>query len=202
MDLVEAGYVRDISDFSLLGKFDQSIADLYAFDGKNYGVPLGTSFLTTWYNKDMFADAGVTELPQNYDEFVEVCEKLKAKGYTPIVCGDKDAFVIQFGIYQLGASAIYPDNIDFDAQLFTGETKFTDDVWVDTVTKFANLYEKGYVMENTLGISQQQSRQKQRFQNPSAPVSPHALFLFSFSANHLLFAAVDLLFSDSAFCGS
>lgn len=159
VDLVEAGYVRDISDFSLLGKFDQSIADLYAFDGKNYGVPLGTSFLTTWYNKDMFADAGVTELPQNYDEFVEVCEKLKAKGYTPIVCGDKDAFVIQFGVYQLGAGAIYPDNIDFDAQLFTGETKFTDDVWVDTVTKFANLYEKGYVMENTLGISQQQSRQ-------------------------------------------
>lgn len=51
VDLVEAGYVRDISDFSLLGKFDQSIADLYAFDGKNYGVPLGTSFLTTWYNK-------------------------------------------------------------------------------------------------------------------------------------------------------
>ena len=50
-DLVEAGYVRDMSDFSLLEKFNSDIASSYEFDGKTYAIPLGSSFLTTWYNK-------------------------------------------------------------------------------------------------------------------------------------------------------
>ncbi len=158
-DLVDAGYVRDLSDFSQLGKFKKEIAKAYAFDGKNYAIPLGTSFLTTWYNKDAFAKAGITELPANWTEFLEACEKLKQSGITPITAGDKQSFVIQFGMYQIGASEIYGDNPDFDNQLFTGETKFTDKPWVNTITKFAEVYEKGYVIKDSLGLSQEQSRQ-------------------------------------------
>ena len=40
-DLVEAGYVRDMSDFSLLEKFNSDIASSYEFDGKTYAIPLG-----------------------------------------------------------------------------------------------------------------------------------------------------------------
>ena len=46
-DLVNAGYVRDLSDFSELNKFDSAITSAYTFDDKVYGLPLGTSFLTT-----------------------------------------------------------------------------------------------------------------------------------------------------------
>lgn len=158
-DLVEAGYVRDMSDFSLLEKFNSDIASSYEFDGKTYAIPLGSSFLTTWYNKDMFEDAGITELPENWDEFLDCCEKLKSAGYTPIATGDKQSFVIQFEMYQIGASQIYADNPEFDDQLFTGETKFTDECWEETVSKFEELYENGYVIENSLGLSQEQSRQ-------------------------------------------
>jgi len=158
-DLVEAGYVRDLSEFPQLGKFKKEIADSYAFDGKNYAIPLGTSFLTTWYNKDAFAKAGITQLPQNWQEFLDCCEKLKQSGITPITAGDKQSFVIQFGMYQIGASEIYAENPNFDSQLFTGETKFTDPSWVSTVQKFADLYQKGYVIEDSLGLSQEQSRQ-------------------------------------------
>jgi raffinose/stachyose/melibiose transport system substrate-binding protein len=158
-DLVEAGYVRDMSEFSQLDKFNSDITKSYEFDGKTYAIPLGTSFLTTWYNKDMFDDAGIADIPQNWDEFLDACEKLKAAGYTPIAAGDKQSFVIQFGMYQIGASEIYSENPDFDEQLFTGETKFTDEVWEKTVAKFEELYTKGYVIDNSLGLSQEQSRQ-------------------------------------------
>ncbi len=100
-DLVMADYVRDLSDFSLLDKFDASITDAYTFDGKTYGLPLGTSFLTTWYNKDMFAEVGYDTYPTNWDEFIDVCEKLKEAGHTPITCGDNSSFVIQFAMYQI-----------------------------------------------------------------------------------------------------
>lgn len=158
-DLVQAEYVRDLTDFSQLGKFRESITDTYSFDGKTYGIPLGTSFLTTWYNKDMFKEVGYDSYPTNWDEFIDVCAKLKEAGYTPITCGDNSSFVIQFAMYQIGASDIYGKNFDFDNQLYTGETKFTDDCWVDTVSKLQYLYDEGYVVEDSLGLSQDQSRQ-------------------------------------------
>ena len=158
-DLVMAEYVRDLSDFSLLDKFDSTITEAYTFDGKVYGLPLGTSFLTTWYNKDMFAEVGYDTYPTNWDEFIDVCQKLKDAGYTPITCGDNSSFVIQFAMYQIGASEIYAENPDFDDQLYTGETSFTDQCWVDTVTKLQYLYDNGYVVEDSFGLSQDQSRQ-------------------------------------------
>ena len=157
-DLVMAEYVRDLSDFSLLDKFDSTITEAYTFDGKVYGLPLGTSFLTTWYNKDMFAEVGYDTYPTNWDEFIDVCQKLKDAGYTPITCGDNSSFVIQFAMYQIGASEIYAENPDFDDQLYTGETSFTDQCWVDIVTKLQYLYDNGYVVEDSLGLSQDQSR--------------------------------------------
>lgn len=135
------------------------MVDSFTFDDKNYAVPLGSSFLTTWYNESMFEEAGISEAPMNWEEFIDCCEKLKSAGITPIVMGDKDAYVIQFGIYMTGASAIYADNPEFDDQLYTGETKFTDACWVEAVEKYKYLYDNGYVMEDTLGLSHDQARQ-------------------------------------------
>ena len=40
---------------------------------------------TIFYNKDMFAKAGITTLPKTYTEFEAACEKLKAAGFTPMI---------------------------------------------------------------------------------------------------------------------
>lgn len=157
--LVEAGYLKDMSGMDFIKDFREDMVDSFSFDGKPYAVPLGLSFLTTWYNQDMFTDAGIEGIPQNWDEFIDACEKLKAKGYTPIVMGDKQSYVTQFGIYQIGASCIYADNPDFDDQLYTGETHFNDDCWVETLSKYEQLYKDGYVMKDTLGLSRDQARQ-------------------------------------------
>ena len=93
-DLVDAGYVKDLSGFSQLGKFKKEIADSYMFDGKNYGIPLGSSFLTTWYNKAAFEKAGISQMPENWNQFLECCEKLKAAGYTPITMGEDRKSVV------------------------------------------------------------------------------------------------------------
>ena len=157
--LVEAGYCLDLRDLECIGDFREDMVDSFTFDDKNYAVPLGSSFLTTWYNQELFKEAGISEVPMNWDEFIACCDALKAKGITPIVMGDKDAYVIQFGTYMMGASCIYNENPDFDDQLYTGETKFTDAGWVDTIEKYQYLYDNGYVMADTLGLSHDQARQ-------------------------------------------
>lgn len=53
--------------------------DLVMDDGNLYSVPLGSTFSSgIYYNKDMWAEAGLTDadIPKTWDEFVEVGKKL------------------------------------------------------------------------------------------------------------------------------
>ena len=75
------------------------------------------AILGTYYNKDLFSQAGIEGEPQTWDEFLEDCKKLKDAGIQPIVMGDKDQYVLQFGLYQLAANEIYSKNPDFDTSV-------------------------------------------------------------------------------------
>lgn len=45
------------------------------------------------YNKEIFEEAGVTEVPETWDELIAACEKIQAAGYQPIsMAGDYDSF--------------------------------------------------------------------------------------------------------------
>ncbi|SMQ61827.1 carbohydrate ABC transporter substrate-binding protein, CUT1 family [Devosia lucknowensis] len=46
------------------------------WDGKLFGVPKATNTIALYYNKDLYAKAGITEPPQTWDELVEVSRKL------------------------------------------------------------------------------------------------------------------------------
>lgn len=157
--LVKAGYLYNLTSFKQIGNFNKAMVSAYTFSNKVLAIPLGMSFLTVWYNKDMFAKTGITDIPDSWDAFLEDCQKLKDAGIVPIVDGDKQSFTEQFPIYQIGASQIYVKNKNFDTQLSSGKTKFTDVLWTNTLTKFQNLYTKGYVMSGSLGLSQDQARQ-------------------------------------------
>lgn len=75
-----SGGLMDITDIATdLGKnMDVSVYDL---DGKYFAVPYRTDSWVMFYNKDMFAKAGVAEPKAGWtwDDFIKVCEELKAK---------------------------------------------------------------------------------------------------------------------------
>ena len=60
------------------------------FDASNatYVMPLEQQFYIGFYSKKAFAKAGVTAVPQNWDELYSACAKLKSAGYTPMVYGN------------------------------------------------------------------------------------------------------------------
>ncbi|MBB6637953.1 ABC transporter substrate-binding protein [Cohnella thailandensis] len=71
------GYVTD--DFDL-GDFETPMLDAFkSTDGKTYGFPKDTSTLALFYNKKMFADAGIANPPTTWDELQAVAEKLTQK---------------------------------------------------------------------------------------------------------------------------
>ena len=57
-------------------------------DGSLYLMTLQCNAEYFFYNKDIFAAAGVEKTPETIDEFLEVCEKIYQAGYTPLAVGD------------------------------------------------------------------------------------------------------------------
>lgn len=53
-------------------------------DGHYYTLTYGGGVIGLFYNTEMFKEAGVTQLPRTTEEWVVVCDKLSAKGYTPL----------------------------------------------------------------------------------------------------------------------
>ncbi len=157
--LAEAGYLAPLNDL----KWVDNMSDLSAvtYEDDIVTCTSGISILGTYYNKDMFAECGITEEPQTWDEFLDVCETLKENGHQPIIMGDKDMYVMQFGLYQIACNEIYSQNADYDEQLRTGDTSFTDEgTWDKVLEMYNELYDKGYIdSSQTLGIGASQAIQ-------------------------------------------
>lgn len=89
----KAGLVQDISA-PLQGAWGDSISksalDVYGQNGKYYGVPWDMGAVGMWYNKTLFAQAKIDQPPATWSEFLQVIQKLKAAGITPIDLGEKD----------------------------------------------------------------------------------------------------------------
>ena len=88
MDLgVQAGKLADLTPYfdadpAWRDAFDPKALEYNSRNGKIYGVPLGKELTFIYYNKDLFAKADV-QPPKTWDEFFQVCAKLKAAGITP-----------------------------------------------------------------------------------------------------------------------
>lgn len=158
--LADSGYLAPLDDLKCLDKMEDISGMTY--NGNVYGLPKGVSILGTYFNKDMFEECGITEEPKSWDAFLEACEKLKKAGHQPIVMGDKDQYVLQFGLYQLAANEIYPENETYDDELRTGDTAFTDEgTWDHVLEMYNELYEKEYIdSSQSLGLSASQAIQE------------------------------------------
>jgi raffinose/stachyose/melibiose transport system substrate-binding protein len=90
--------VQDISDSSssFTGDLGQAAVKLYQVDGKQYGIPYNTSMVGFWYNKDLFAKAGIAAPPATWDELLQDVQKLKDAGITPIAVGAGDKWPAHF----------------------------------------------------------------------------------------------------------
>ncbi|MET9730260.1 extracellular solute-binding protein [Streptomyces sp. NPDC006458] len=94
--LQTGGYADKVAD-DLLYKADEvlspttraNLIDTFAkageVDGTQYGIPFVSSARAFFYNKAVFAKAGITEAPKSWDDLRDAAKKIKAKvpGVTP-----------------------------------------------------------------------------------------------------------------------
>ena len=155
--LAEAGYLEPLNDLDCVAG-RQDLSDV-TYNGNLVSVSTGLSILGTYYNKDMFNEVGITEEPATWQDLLDDCAKLKEAGYQPIVMGDKDMYVLQFGLYQIAANEIYAKNAEFDQQVRDGSASFTDEgTWDTVLSMYKELYDNGYIdASQSLGYGASQS---------------------------------------------
>lgn len=84
-----------LTQLGVLEDFRPAALDYQRFDdGTLRMIPLEFGVEVFWYNKALFAAAGV-EVPTTLDEMVPLCEALAASGVTPIAVGGADAWPLE-----------------------------------------------------------------------------------------------------------
>ncbi len=69
-------YFLPLGDTATLEK-TYTLLDNFSYDGKTYGLPSMANIQGVVYNKAVFEEAGVTEVPKTPDEFLDALQKIK-----------------------------------------------------------------------------------------------------------------------------
>jgi raffinose/stachyose/melibiose transport system substrate-binding protein len=72
------------ADPDFAGRFFEDDIAYNSRDGKIYAMPVERQPVTYFYNKDLFAKAGITAPAKTWDEFMAQLDTLKAAGITPV----------------------------------------------------------------------------------------------------------------------
>lgn len=143
-----------------MSEYDQALLESgrFIYKGELYNVPVETATLFgVFYNKDVFAAAGITEVPTNWAEFEACCETLKEAGVTPVYYSGADSWTLQtfthFGfnqdVIESGLSFA-----DFWGEMNTNQRHYTDAANFKASLQLSkDIIDKGYVNETYLSDS-------------------------------------------------
>ena len=134
----------------------------YLLDGKLYNLPIATGGgMYMFYNKDVLAASGITEVPTTWDAFLADCEAIKANGISPVYYSGVDTWTLQF----FALMGWYSDYAPEDAQAFADAMSTNQKHWsdmngfIDSIGKIKELVDLGYVQETYLSDTYQQAQQ-------------------------------------------
>lgn len=118
-----------------------------------YAMPLNLAFACTFYNTEIFEQAGVkAEDIKTWDDFVAASEKIKAIGKTPLTVSVKDAWCVTMIASYLAQRIGGMEPIEAITNRDEGYT-FNQDCFIDAATLLKDYFDAGYVQASAIGDS-------------------------------------------------
>lgn len=154
---VADGLFGDISDVWAQEGLASSMASTMpsvTFDGKQYALPYSYYQWGVYYRKDIY-DANGISIPKTYDEFLNNCKKLKAKGIASVAIGTKFLWTAAGWFDYLN---LRTNGLDYHIDLMLGKTKYTDEGVVNTFKNWARAVEAGCFMDDHQNYSWQEAQ--------------------------------------------
>jgi raffinose/stachyose/melibiose transport system substrate-binding protein len=138
-------YVYDLSNEDFIKKISPSALQGVTVGGKIIGYPFLVQSHSFIYNKKIFADLGISELPKTLPEFEAVAKKIEAAGIQPFATGFKEFWVLPQTAWQALAPVVvqnYGGYEKFVAALNAGTLKFKDIPEMSAVFDLLDLIKK------------------------------------------------------------
>jgi len=117
----------------------------FASDGKQYGIPLRFNGKFFVYNKEIFAKHQL-EKPKTWGEFLQLLDKLKTAGETPIILGNQSPWAAIHYLTGLNQKMVSADVLAKDYDPKSGQ--FTDPGYIKALEYLKALQDGKYFNEN------------------------------------------------------
>jgi len=137
-----------------LDSYPPGVIDILSYNGEIWSVPVNIHRSNVlWYNKQVFADNGLT-LPTTLDEFFAAADTLQAAGVTPLALGDNGIWTATHLFESVLLASMGPDNY---RKLWTGEMDWNGEEVTGALETYARMME--YVNEDHAALSWDQAAQ-------------------------------------------
>lgn len=155
--LVDAGYILDLTDEEFTERVSEGSLSLMKMDDKVYGIPLDQMANVVFYNKDIFSELNLS-VPTTYSEFIDTCKKLKDAGYAACAAGYQDQISLGANYFTMFYGAPY-----LTCEQYTDETQNQGKSWheypavAQALTQFREII--GYQNEDCKTITTDRAEQ-------------------------------------------
>ncbi|MBB6676340.1 extracellular solute-binding protein [Cohnella lubricantis] len=135
--------------------YQSGLLDYYSFDGNVYALPDGNNIEVVYYNKDLFAQAGISAPPATFEELLADVKALKDKGIIPMAIGEKDTWTGSFIFMNIVLRTYGPG---FLSDVAAGKTTFEDPAFIEAVDRFQDLIQAGAFEEGATAVDADSGR--------------------------------------------
>lgn len=136
----ESGYLADQSDAKWASDIIPEVESFASYDGSVLAMPMEAIGVGLYSNTALLEGVGVTEVPTDWNSFIDVLTKLKEAGHDPITLPDKSGWTGSIALLNAAATLVEPS---WDEEFYNGEASFAD--WKPAVEQLLDLESKGLV---------------------------------------------------------
>ena len=142
--LVDSGYLEKIDDIwtesGMDTRFSPAVAEACTYNGHKHAVPVTQHVVAFFYNKNVFDALGL-KAPSTWEEFLDVCARIKQAGITPLALGTRELWPAQFWFDYLLLRTAGPD---YRKALLNGQASYTDPEVFRAFSLWRGLLQKGF----------------------------------------------------------
>jgi raffinose/stachyose/melibiose transport system substrate-binding protein len=147
--LIDRGFVAPLrrADFENLGYMPGAL-DANTYGGVLYGIPVSADLWVVYYNKKLFAEAGVERPPATLDELYALIPVFRARGIIPMTTDGKDAWPLSVTydqlLWRISGDSTLP------RRALERKIKFTDPVFVQAARELQRMARSGLFHEDVM----------------------------------------------------
>ena len=157
--LAPSGLVADISDQGWIKDVPDGVKPLLGTNGKTYMWSPGATPIGIIYNKQVFKEVGINELPKNWSELLAAAQKIKAAGKVPFAVGNQTPWVTQLLPYAIAPSTAFAEDPNLAQDMLDGKKSFANSGWHTVYDRYLELYKHGLFNKSPNGTTYEQTQQ-------------------------------------------